>query len=62
MLNSRWTKLALAFLGFLLAVDIVSAAQGVRGVAWWAHIGGFLFGVIAANIFAPRPRRVVRTW
>jgi membrane associated rhomboid family serine protease len=26
------------------------------GVAWWAHIGGFLFGVLVVQ-FAPRLRR-----
>lgn len=34
------------------------------GVAWWAHVGGFLFGVLAVQFFArrrqpPRPVRVV---
>ncbi len=24
------------------------------GVAWWAHVGGFLFGVVGVLIFAPR--------
>ena len=24
------------------------------GVAWWAHIGGFLFGMLAVNLFAKR--------
>jgi membrane associated rhomboid family serine protease len=24
------------------------------GVAWWAHVGGFLFGVVAASFFARR--------
>jgi membrane associated rhomboid family serine protease len=24
------------------------------GVAWWAHVGGFLFGMITVGLFAPR--------
>jgi len=26
-------------------------------VAWWAHLGGFLFGALMARRFAPRWRR-----
>jgi membrane associated rhomboid family serine protease len=35
------------------------AVQGgaVGGVAWWAHIGGFVFGLIAGPVLAPRNRR-----
>ncbi len=29
-----------------------TAAAG--GVAWWAHVGGFLFGMVAVWLFAPR--------
>ena len=34
------------------------------GVAWWAHIGGFVFGVVAIKLLDRRPkrRRVSRTW
>ena len=31
------------------------------GIAWWAHIGGFLFGLILVNFFA-RPKRAPREW
>jgi membrane associated rhomboid family serine protease len=31
------------------------------GVAFWAHIGGFIMGVLLAMIFRPRPR-VVQTY
>jgi membrane associated rhomboid family serine protease len=31
------------------------------GIAWWAHIGGFLFGIIAVNLFAQR-RAYYRSW
>lgn len=31
------------------------------GIAWWAHIGGFLVGIVLARILA-RPQRVRWTW
>lgn len=60
---------ALLFLGFwiwqqwlsgtaALSVETVQSA----GVAWWAHIGGFIFGVIAGFYFRfnyPRPQMAV---
>jgi membrane associated rhomboid family serine protease len=29
---------------------------GASGIAWWAHIGGFLFGVVMVSFFATRRR------
>jgi membrane associated rhomboid family serine protease len=44
------------FSGFYSLVLPEEAATG--GIAWWAHIGGFLFGLIAARLFAhPRSKR-----
>jgi membrane associated rhomboid family serine protease len=43
------------FSGF---VSLEGATGG--GVAWWAHIGGFVFGLLAVNLFVRR--RVYRTW
>ncbi|MBN1614313.1 MAG: rhomboid family intramembrane serine protease [Deltaproteobacteria bacterium] len=40
---------AVIFLAFWFFMQLISAtAEGVQasGVAWWAHIGGFLFGVV----------------
>ena len=37
-----------------LALSAESSATG--GVAWWAHIGGFIFGLIAINLFKRRDR------
>src|SRR6266542_1010982 len=34
---------------------------GASGIAWWAHIGGFIFGVIMVSFFAVR-RTVYRNW
>ncbi len=39
-LFSGWTALA--------------GAAGSSGVAWWAHVGGFLFGMLAVRFFAQR--------
>jgi membrane associated rhomboid family serine protease len=30
---------------------LASTAAAAGGIAWWAHIGGFLFGVIMAKPF-----------
>ncbi|MCS7293978.1 MAG: rhomboid family intramembrane serine protease, partial [Dehalococcoidia bacterium] len=47
------------FLQNLLAgfATLGSAATPDAGVAWFAHIGGFLFGLAFAALFAPSPRR-----
>lgn len=50
---------AIVFLGFwfvsqlfsgLAALNVPNAAN-MGGVAWWAHIGGFLFGILAHRFF-----------
>jgi membrane associated rhomboid family serine protease len=50
---------AIIYLGFwfisqlfsgLVALNVPNAAN-MGGVAWWAHIGGFLFGVLAHRFF-----------
>jgi membrane associated rhomboid family serine protease len=30
------------------------AGTSGSGIAWWAHVGGFLFGMLAVNLFARR--------
>lgn len=47
---------ALFFLGFWFISQVFSGLSGVSGVAWWAHIGGFLFGLILGPIFYWRPK------
>jgi membrane associated rhomboid family serine protease len=44
---------AVFFLGIWLLFQILSAAStaGQGGIAWWAHIGGFIFGIIFLKIF-----------
>ena len=55
---------AVLFLGwwFLLqffngALSLGAGASGFGGIAWWAHVGGFAFGV-AVCLFARRPQFV----
>jgi len=55
---------AVLFLGwwFLLqffngALSLGAAGKGFGGIAWWAHVGGFAFGVLVC-LFARRPQLV----
>nr|BAL57496.1 rhomboid family protein [uncultured Chloroflexota bacterium] len=55
---------AVIYLGFWFLSQLYSglfslAGAPASGIAWWAHIGGFLFGLLMIGFFAPRPRRVV---
>jgi len=51
---------ALVFLGIWFVSQLfsgvlsLSTASGASlgGIAWWAHIGGFLFGLVLARVFA----------
>ena len=47
----------LIWFGLQLYLGISSGPGGplLGGVAWWAHVGGFLFGVAAAHLMAGRP-------
>jgi len=46
------------FLQFLPAIGQVGtdAVSGGGGVAYWAHVGGFVFGMAAIRLFANRYR------
>jgi hypothetical protein len=49
---------AFFFLGFWLVMQILQAAGShaqVSGIAWWAHIGGFVAGIIFLKIFLAVP-------
>jgi membrane associated rhomboid family serine protease len=57
---------AVAFLGFWAVMQLFSgvASLGVptaqaEGVAWWAHIGGFAFGLVVGWLLRGRARRRV---
>jgi len=39
----------------------LGAAGDFGGVAWWAHVGGFVFGLIMVNLFIRR-RRIAHRW
>jgi membrane associated rhomboid family serine protease len=45
--------------GMQLYWGIMSGAAGILlgGVAWWAHVGGFLFGIAAGPLIARAPAR-----
>jgi membrane associated rhomboid family serine protease len=55
---------AFIFLGFWFVMQLYSGFQSlsmpggasVGGIAWWAHIGGFVFGIFAVLFFARRPK------
>lgn len=42
---------AVFFLGIWFIFQFLSAAGGQGGIAWWAHIGGFIFGIISLQVF-----------
>ena len=49
---------AFLFLGFWFLLQFISAAGSsgqAGGVAWWAHIGGFIFGMIFIKLFMKIP-------
>jgi len=46
------------FLGIWFVIQFVNAAgsrAGTSGIAWWAHIGGFLFGMLCLKLFQLLP-------
>lgn len=55
---------AIFFLGFWFISQIFSGLMSlptaglVGGVAWWAHIGGFVYGVFLHRFFIRRPPKV----
>jgi membrane associated rhomboid family serine protease len=55
---------AVVYLGFWFLSQVLNGAFALTantfqsgGVAWWAHIGGFIAGAILVWVFARRPRR-----
>ena len=58
-----WSLPAWVYLGYwalvqvaegMAVLDAVQVASAAGGVAWWAHIGGFVFGLACAPLFARR--------
>jgi membrane associated rhomboid family serine protease len=56
-----WTLPAWFYLGYWAIIQVIEGTLSLTtlgsGVAWWAHIGGFLFGLLAAPWFARPPSR-----
>jgi rhomboid family protein len=49
---------AFFFLGFWFVIQFLSATGShgnISGIAWWAHIGGFVFGIVLLKIFLAIP-------
>jgi membrane associated rhomboid family serine protease len=54
-IQARWILLAWFVLQFFTSPN--------SGVAWVAHVGGFVFGVVVAFVFKPRRRQpAVTAW
>lgn len=51
--------LGMQFFSGFLSLQAARGTQEVAGVAWWAHVGGFVFGMVVATILraARRARR-----
>jgi membrane associated rhomboid family serine protease len=45
------------YLGYWALLQLLQGLAGVPGIAFWAHLGGFLFGAFTVRAFAPRWRR-----
>lgn len=54
------------FIGFWFVTQLFSGFSSISGVgaqegiAWWAHVGGFVFGALALPLFRRRDRRLPR--
>jgi membrane associated rhomboid family serine protease len=56
---------AVLFLGYWFFLQFFNGAmslsvgqRGFGGVAWWAHVGGFLFGLVVCLLARPKPQLV----
>jgi membrane associated rhomboid family serine protease len=62
----HWPALLFTALWFALQVLQGTAALGAgpatAGIAWWAHIGGFLAGLAIAAWLKPKPPRRQGPW
>ena len=58
---------AMLFLIFWFVSQLYSGLFAVQGgggsgIAWWAHIGGFLFGILMVSFFAIKKRTTYSSW
>jgi membrane associated rhomboid family serine protease len=62
-----WEIPALVFIGLWFLIQFTSGisslndprAASLGGVAWWAHVGGFLAGMLLARAIKPTERRAI---
>lgn len=47
---------AFIYLGYWALIQFWQSAAGVPGIAFWAHIGGFVAGAVLVRFFAVQPR------
>jgi membrane associated rhomboid family serine protease len=50
------------YLGYWALLQFMQGVMGLGladegGVAWWAHVGGFVFGLVAVRLLASRESR-----
>ena len=48
------------YLGYWALLQFIQALMGVPGIAFWAHLGGFVFGVFSVRWFLPTGPRWIR--
>lgn len=56
-----WKVPAVIFIGLWFLMQFVSGVASIGsaengGIAWWAHVGGFLLGLLLVNLFATSKR------
>jgi membrane associated rhomboid family serine protease len=51
--------LGMQFFNGFLSMEAAKRVQEVAGVAWWAHVGGFVFGALAALVWRVRKPKSV---
>ncbi|MCX5888855.1 MAG: rhomboid family intramembrane serine protease [Deltaproteobacteria bacterium] len=44
---------------FYATFALMSKSTGQAGMAWWAHVGGFLLGLVLIHLLAPRAVRLL---
>ncbi len=52
---------AILYLGYWLLIQFLGNFMGEEGIAFWAHIGGFVAGVVLIRWFVGRPK-ARRSW
>ena len=53
---SAWIFLAFWFVTQLVPGLLSLGSQSAGGIAWWAHVGGFIFGLVLSRLFAYRKK------